>query len=282
MSASSRVAFSAAPSLTTCDWRSWVTDSRASLTRESSDSPSGLSSPIGRASLRMAAVLGLAARGQVLLTALFLAQRAVRNAAGVFAAGAVDVFARPFSLFLVRRLIRRVGVADRLLVVARRLPADHRLARCLVVVLNLLVVALDPILTVLWHVLRLRWYRRKRDARSGDRIPRGLVRPARSPAGARRLLAHRRGRRGAGAGRPQRRWQVQAAQAEQPAARPRRRCSGRGGARHAGMGSDSAAPPGRFRAPGGRAPTTHDERGKRRSPPAARSVRARTDGGAPG
>src|SRR3982751_6461155 len=113
MSASSRVAFSAAPSLTTCDWRSWVTDSRASLTRESSDSPSGLSSPIGRASLRMAAVLGLAARRQVLLPALFLAQWAVGNAARVFAAAGVHVLARPFGLFLVGCLIRRIGVADR-------------------------------------------------------------------------------------------------------------------------------------------------------------------------
>src|SRR3954471_20979886 len=94
----------------------------------------GACSPIGRASLRMAALLRRAARRELRLLVLFLFERPVRDAAGIAAAtlavvgatGDVDVFTRPFGLLLHRRIVRR---AER----ARLLGIGSRLFRHVVV-----------------------------------------------------------------------------------------------------------------------------------------------------
>src|SRR5689334_16942631 len=97
---------SSARGWTTCDWRSCVTDSRASEAEPTGSR--GASWPTGRASLRMAVSLRLAARRHPLLVLALLFERPIGDPAGVLAR-ALGVFARALRLLLVGGLIGDVG-----------------------------------------------------------------------------------------------------------------------------------------------------------------------------
>src|SRR3954451_19995189 len=119
-----------------CGWRSWLTESRTA----SDGWMGGSSEPIGRASLRVAAILRLAARRQVFLPAFLFAQRPIGDAPGIVG----RVLTGPFRRFLVGRLVRHVliaAAAGGLLAIPGGLSGVHRFPRTVVVVLNLLIVA---------------------------------------------------------------------------------------------------------------------------------------------